>query len=324
MSNKMKKRVLITGVTGFAGSHLAEYLTKLEKYELYGTYLTDDSLENVSIVRKDIKLLKIDLVNEEEVFKLIESVKPDFVLHLAALPAVGDSFKNPAGVLMNNVTAQTNLLESIRKLKLALKRIIIVSSADVYGKVDKKDLPINENTPFMPTNTYGVSKITQDFLGLQYFISYGIPIVRVRPFNHIGPRQGPGYVVADFARKIALIEKRLLPPMLRVGNLNTKRDFTDVRDMVRAYALLMEKGKAGDVYNIGSGKSYSISTILKTLLSFAKVKISVTVDQSLLRDKDVTDRICDNSKIKRLISWQPSIALEVTLRDTLEYWRNIV
>ena len=182
---------------------------------------------------------------------------------------------------------------------------------------------MDENTAFRPTNTYAVSKIAQDFLGLQYYISYRLKIIRVRPFNHIGPRQSAGFVVSDFAKKIADIEKGRMDPILRVGNLQAKRDFTDVRDMVRAYNFLIEKGEFGEVYNIGSGVSYSISEILDILLSFSKIKIKVEIDHSLLRPEDAQDRLCDNKKFVELTDWKPSIPIEKSLKDTLDYWRNI-
>jgi len=194
----------------------------------------------------------------------------------------------------------------------------------VYGKVSEKDLPIDEDTPFMPTNAYAVSKITQDFLGLQYVLSYKLQIVRVRPFNHFGPRQATGFVIADWCKKIAQIEKGEIPPVVKVGNLKAKRDFTDVRDMVEAYAILLEKGKTGEAYNIGSGKSLCIEDILKILLKEAKVKISVEKDDLLFRPVDSLERVCDNRKFVSLSGWQPKIAIEKTLKETLDYWRNIV
>lgn len=319
----MRTKVLITGITGFAGSHLAEYLLS-EGHEVSGTYLSEKSLVNVESMQGKVNLVKVDLTDGEKVFQVVSRLKPDTIFHLAAFPAVGESYGKPLDTIMNNVACELNVLEAVRKLNLRTCRVLVVSSADVYGKVLEKYIPIDEETPFNPTNAYGVSKIAQDMLALQYYNSYRLQIVRVRPFNHIGPRQGLGFVVADFAKKIVEIEKAKSKQVLRVGDLRTKRDFTDVRDMVRAYKLLIEKGKSGDVYNIGSGRSYKIADILDKLLSLARVKITVEVDKKLFRTDDAPERICDYRKFHALTGWEPSIPIEVTLKDTLEYWRNIV
>jgi GDP-4-dehydro-6-deoxy-D-mannose reductase len=200
----------------------------------------------------------------------------------------------------------------------------VVASAEVYGSVTKEDLPMGEDTPLNPTNPYAVSKLAQDFLGLQYFLSYGIKTIRVRPFNHVGPRQAPNFVISSFAQKIAEIEKGKREPILPVGNLEAKRDFTDVRDMVKAYSLIMEKGEFGEVYNIGSGRSYKISEILEMLLSFSSVKITVEIDKSLFRPIDDPELVCDSTKINKTTGWKAEIPLEETLKDTLDYWRNII
>jgi len=176
----------------------------------------------------------------------------------------------------------------------------------------------------MPTNPYAVSKIAQDFLGLQYFLSYGLKIVRVRPFNHIGPRQSPRFVVPSFAKQIAEIEKGKKENILHVGNLSSRRDFTDVRDMVAAYLLSLEKGDLGDVYNIGSGVSRQISKMLDMLLSLSSKKIDVEIDKSLFRPKDDPELVCDKSKFTKQTGWEPKIEIEKTLKDTLDYYRNIV
>ncbi|MDP3726978.1 MAG: GDP-mannose 4,6-dehydratase [bacterium] len=320
----MKKKVLITGISGFAGSHLAEFLIDKKGYEVSGTYLSSASLINLAKVAKKLHLSQVDLTHQEDISRFVKEVKPDLIFHLAALPAVGESFDRPGETMINNVTAQINLLEAIRKLGFLNCRILIVSSADMYGRVSKKDLAIDEETSFYPTNTYAVSKIAQDFLGLQYFLSYKLKVIRARPFNHIGPRQSPGFVIADFAQKIAKIEKGELEPVLRVGNLVSRRDFTDVRDMVRAYTLLIEKGILGEVYNIGSGVSHKISDMLDILLSFTKAKIAIEEDPLLFRPQDSPDRVCDNRKFVKLTNWKPEVPLDQTLKETLDYWRNIV
>lgn len=318
------KKILITGISGFAGSFLAEYLASQRNIEIYGTYLADASLEYLKNIRSKIFVGKVDLIQKNRVADFIRKVKPDFIYHLAALSSPADSFKNPEETIVNNIVAQLNLFEAVRDIGLIHARILVISSGDSYGIVNIDDLPIDENTPFMPVSPYAVSKITQDYLALQYHLSYRLQVIRARPFNHIGPRQSPNFVVASFAKRIAEIERGIIKPVLRVGNLETKRDFTDVRDMVRAYVLILEKGKIGDVYNIGSGKAYEISQIVDKLLSFAKKKIEIKVDKSLLRPNDTPVLLCDNRKFKKVTNWEPQMPLDITLQDTLDYWRNLV
>jgi len=314
------KKALITGITGFAGSFLAEHLVQAG-YDVSGTYLSDDSVVNIESVKDKLKLHKVDLQNKEETAKLTLEEKPELVFHLAALASAAASFEDPSGFISNNIAAQVNLLESVRVAKITPK-ILIVSSAEVYGDVDPQKLPINEDAPLRPVNPYAVSKVAQDFLGLQYFLSYKIPIIRVRPFNHIGPRQSPQFVVSSFAKKIADIEKGKMEPVLKVGNLEAKRDFTDVKDVVDAYTQIIEKGEPGEVYNIGFGRSYKIEDILNRLLSLSEKKITVEKDSSLMRPVDVPDLVCDNSKIKKTTGWEPKTPIDETLKDTLEYWRK--
>lgn len=310
------KKAFITGATGFAGSFLTEYLIS-KNIEVVGTYLSDfDS----SIKAKFIKLNLLDYVATDGALK---AEKPDYIFHLAALTSPSDSFNNPSETITNNVAAQVNILEAAKN-SCSESRILVISSADVYGVVKSSDLPIDENTSLMPVNPYAVSKLAQDFLGLQYFLSYDLPVVRVRPFNHIGPKQAGNFVIPSFAKQIAEIEKGDKEPVIKVGNLSAKRDFTDVRDMVRAYLFAVEKGDMGEVYNIGSGKSYAISEILNKLLSLSSRKIEIEIDESKLRPKDEPELVCDNSKFKNKTDWQPEINIDQTLKDTLDYWRNIV
>ena len=317
------KKAFVTGVTGFAGSFLAEHLVS-KGFEVSGTYLSDSSLNNIASIKDSITLYKVDLAKKEDVASAIEKASPEYLFHLAALAATGESFNNPGEVMINNITAQLNILNSLIENNLAECKTLIVSSAEVYGNVAKENLPTSEDAPLRPMNPYAVSKITQDFMGLQYFLSHGLPVVRVRPFNHIGPRQGPSFVVASFAKKIAEIEKGIKPPVLTVGNLDTSRDFTDVRDMVQAYSLLLEKGVPGEVYNVGSGSSYKISDILEKLLSYSNTEIKVEVEVSLVRKKDTKESRCDNKKVVDLTGWTTTISIDKSLKDTLDYWRNIV
>jgi len=322
--NSSMKKVLITGITGFAGSYLAEHLVSTKKCDISGTYLFEESLANVESIKNKLNLIKADLSEERKVFKIIKDVSPDVIFHLAALTSPSDSFKNPTQTLTNNISLQINLLEGIRKYNLFNTKILIVSSADIYGLVAKEDLPIDEQTPLTPTSPYSVSKIAQDFLGLTYFLSYKLKIIRVRPFNHIGPRQSPDFVVSSFAKQIAEIEKSKRQPVLRVGNLEAKRDFTNVKDMVSAYTLAIEKGMYGEAYNVGSGVSYKISDILNRLVSMSSVKIKIEKDETLFRPSDNPDLLCDSSKFTKLTGWKPQIPIKTTLKETLDYWRNII
>ena len=313
------KKILITGISGFAGSFLAEELLKKD-FEIFGTYLLDKSLSNIAGIKNKVNLIKLDLLDYEKVSQEIKKIKPEIVFHLAAIAATSQSFNNPSEIFTNNVSAQLNLLEALRLADLNPK-ILIVSSAEVYGAVSKENLPIDEDTPLLPLNTYAVSKLSQDFLGLQYFLTYKMDITRVRPSNHIGPRQSPNFVVSDFAKKIAEVEKGKADS-IKVGNLETRRDFTDVRDMVKAYALFIDLKTSGEVYNIGSGKSYLISDILDKLIKMSKVPVKVEVDKSLFRPSDNPELVCDSSKLRSLTGWNPQIHIDKTLKDTLEYWRE--
>ncbi len=315
-------KVLITGITGFAGNYLSDYLLKQNKFEVSGTYLNDASLSNLD--NKDsVKLYKLNLIDAESTAKLIQMEKPDYLFHLAALPSANKSYSNPGETFMNNVLSEINLLEAIRVNKLSEIKTLVVSSAEVYGLVTAADLPINEEVPFRPTSPYSVSKLAQDFLGLQYFLAHKLKIVRVRPFNHVGPKQSPHFVVSAFAKRIAQIEKGY-ESVLQVGNLESKRDFTDVRDMVRAYLLALEKGESGDVYNLGSGKSHKISEILEIMCGMSTADIIIEQDPGLIRPTDDPELLCDASKFENLTGWKPEIPIEKTLEDTLEFFREIV
>ena len=318
------KNVLITGITGFAGSFLAEYLVSLGNYTISGTFHNEASLKNVEHIKDHLDLVKIDMTDKDAVDALIAQKKPDMVFHLAAMASVGASFKDPVGAFHTNVDSEVFLLESLRSHELTNARVLLISSAEIYGYVTPENLPIDENTPLRPANPYSVSKIAQDFLGCQYTISYNMPIIRVRPFNHIGPRQATGFVAADFAKQVAMIEKGLQEPVIRVGNLEAKRDFTDVRDMVRAYVMLLENGVAGEAYNIGSGVSHKIQEILDILVGLSNTSILVEVDPTKLRPSDVPEIVSDNTKVSAVIDWKPMISLEQTLKDTLDYWRSVV
>lgn len=314
------RKALVTGAGGFVGSHLIEYLLK-EGINVTAVLHPKNELSNLKNVANKIEIIRTDLTNKIAARKLATK-KTDYVFHLAAFSSPPESFKNPQRTIKNNVFAQLYLLQALSEKKSNAK-ILIVGSADEYGMVDKKNVPVNEETPLVPTSPYAISKVAQDLLGYQFFLSYGLKIIRVRPFNHIGPRQSTNFVVPSFASQIANIEKKGNGE-LRVGNLNSYRDFTDVRDIVRAYLLSLEKGKYGEVYNIGSGKSYLISDILDKLLSFSKAKIKIIKDDKKYRAEENFEVYCDYSKFKKDTNWQPRINIERTLFDTIEYERSLL
>lgn len=314
------KKVLLTGASGFVGGHLIDYLLSQGDYDIYGTYRSEKP-EGES---DHLHFLKADFENRSEVDSLFSELQPDWIIHLAAQANVPQSFKDPTQTFHSNIDSQLNMFESLRAKDLLQTKLLVISSAEIYGLVTPSDVPVDEETPFRPANPYAVSKIAQDYLGYQYFVSYNMPVIRVRPFTHIGPRQAPTFVASDFAKQIAEIEKGSKEPVMQVGNLDARRDFTDVRDMVKLYPLLLEKGEVGEAYNAGSGTSHSIQEVLDTLLSFSDKKITVEHDPAKMRPSDVPELKADPSKVEKITGWKPEIPFEQTLKDTLEYWRKVV
>lgn len=306
-------KVLITGIDGFVGKYLSEYLLEKE-YEVYGTTISDN-YEN-----EKVRIYKMDLLNKENVNDVINEIKPDRIFHLAGQSAVGLSWKEPNLTININVNGTLNLLEAVRVSCISSK-ILIVGSSDQYGVIRPEECPVNEEHVQNPQSPYGISKKTQEEMSMLYVRAYGMNVIMVRPFNHIGAGQGENFVVADFASKIAEIE-RGAEPVLKVGNLDTFRDFTDVKDIVRAYELLLKNGKIGEVYNVGSGKEIKVSEILEKLLKMSTKKIKVEIDKEKFRPVDVPIIVCDNRKIKEDTGWKPEISIDVTLKEILEYWRN--
>jgi GDP-4-dehydro-6-deoxy-D-mannose reductase len=311
-------RALITGISGFVGSHLTEQLRATGSWQVAGTVYGPDY--NIRHISEHLELYPAELSQLPVVESVLEQARPDVIFHLAAQPLTGQSFRDPWSTLATNIRMQINLLQAMLNLELRC-RILIVGSSEEYGLVREEDLPVDEDTPLRPMNPYAVSKIAQDMLGLQYHLSHGLDTVRMRPFNHIGPRQSPGFVAPDFARQIALIEVGLQEPVIRVGNLGAERDFTDVRDVVRAYTLLAHAGQAGRVYNIGSGRAHSIQQVLDTLLSFTSIAIAVEADPDRMRPSDVPRVLCDYRRVHETTGWQPTLPFQQSLHDVLEYWR---
>jgi len=278
---------------------------------------------NITHIEDKLELFLADLQNENQIKKILKKVKVDFILHLAGAPSPRISFVDPQTPFKVNVGGLLNVLQAVTEIGIK-PRILVIGSAEEYGLVEKNNLPVTEEVPLQPVSPYAVSKIAADFLGLVYFRSHNLQIVRLRPFNHIGPRQEPIFSVASFAQQIAKIEAGVQKPVIKVGNLTAKRDFTDVRDMVLAYFLAAEKGIAGEVYNVGSGKSYKLAKILEILLSFSKIKVKIKKDPKRFQQFDLLDIYCDHSKFTKLTGWQPKYKIEETLFWTLSYWRKIV
>ncbi len=314
-------KALITGITGFAGSHIADYCLGRGGIDVYGIIRWRSRTENIEHLRDKVTFVECDLRDATSTREVIEEVRPGYIFHLAAQSFVPMSWRAPTESLTTNVIGQLNVFEAIRKIDLKC-RIQIACSSEEYGMVGEDELPISEDAPLRPISPYAVSKVAQDLLGYQYFMSYKMDIVRTRGFNHTGPRRAPVFVVSDFAKQIVEIERGLREPVMYVGNLDAERDFTDVRDMVRAYFLALEKGKSGEVYNICSENSWRIGDMLDRLLSMTTAEISVKQDPARLRPSDVPRLRGDCSKFKRDTGWEPEIPFETTLSDMLDYWRG--
>ncbi len=315
-------KVLITGIAGFVGSHFTEYFLSMKNVEVSGIERWKASTENIAHLKHKIKLYdECDINDIVSMREILKKVKPDFIIHLAAQSFVPTSWTAPAETIKTNMIGEVNLFEALRSLKLN-PRVIVAGSSEEYGFVMKDEIPIEEANPLRPLSPYAVSKVGQDLLGYQYYKSYGLNVIRTRAFNHTGPRRGENFVCSNFAKQIALIEKRKQKPVIRVGNLDAKRDFTDVRDMVKGYWLIMQKGKPGDVYNICSAKAYAIKKVLDILLSFAKVPIKVKQDPQRMRPSDVPVLLGSCTKMKKLTGWKPTIPFKKTMEDLLNYWRE--
>ncbi len=314
-------RALITGAGGFVGDHLCAYLLEHTDWELLGTVYPQMPEDPWPAPR--LRLVHADLRNAEQVQGIVEGFGPDLIFHLAAQSFVPASFADPWDTLENNIRGQLNILEVVRRQGRPV-RVLVIGSNEEYGRPRPEELPITEESPLRPANPYAVSKLTQDFLGLQYHLAYGMDIVRLRPFNHTGPGQSPRFVVPAFASQIAHIEAGLQEPVVRVGNLDVARDFTDVRDIVRAYHLAAVTGEAGEVYNLASGMARSVRWVLETLLSFTNARVRVEVDPALYRPADTPVIYGSAEKFHRRTGWEPQIPFEQTLRETLEYWRGRV
>ena len=346
-------RVLITGVTGMAGSHLAEYALTLPGVQVFGTYRWRSRMDNLSdlvasgkinrvasggnvrsageladrieseAVEGNLNLILGDLSDPSSMARLIAGLRPDRIFHLAAQSFVPSSWDAPAQTLTLNVIGQVNLFEAIREAGID-PLVHVAGSSEEYGLVYPDEVPMKESNPLRPLSPYAVSKVAQEHLAWQYHQSYNLRAVITRGFNHTGPRRGDMFSESTFAKQIAQIEKGLKAPVIDVGDLESKRDWTDVRDTVRGYWLALERGTPGEVYNVGSGVCRSCDEMLHTLLRHTNRHIDVRVDPSRLRPSDVKILWADSTKFRSQTGWCPEIPFDRTMLDLLDYWRGQV
>lgn len=307
---------LIIGGAGFVGSYLIRHLKENLGYEVVVT-----KMENETILSEDVEVFDLNILVKEDIVNLFKKVHPDYIFHLAAQSSVSISWKNPQLTIDVNIKGGVNVLEALRELDYK-PRTLLIGSGEEYGHIRSEETPIGEDNNTRPGNIYAVTKVCQNMLGKIYADAYGLDIMMVRAFNHIGPNQAPLFVVADFCKQVAEIETGKREAVIRVGNLSAKRDFTDVRDVVCAYGLLMEKGKAGETYNVGSGHAIAIEDILQMILKNSDLQIRVEVDSKKLRPVDVPIIEADIRKLKEETGWETQIPLTQTIEETLAYWRS--
>lgn len=308
------KKALITGINGFVGQYLQRALQQ-QGYQVAGTYLPG------KVQSTSLQYYPMDLLQPEQIETVVQHWQPDEVYHLAGQSSVALSWQQPAKTMEINVNGTLHLLDAIKKYKPNCK-ILVVGSSDEYGPIKQENGVVKETDPLQPVSPYGISKMTQEKFAQLYARTYQMNIIMVRPFNHIGPGQHIGFVVADFASRIAAIEQGKVKPILKVGNLHSWRDFTDVEDVVAAYVLLMQHGSAGEVYNVGSGQAIEIQQILNQLLELSRIDIIIETDPARYRPVDVPLIVCDNSKLVACTGWKPQKELKQTLLETLNYWRK--
>lgn len=313
-------KAFITGVTGFVGGHLAEYLA-CQGIEVWGASRSEATQASHN---GKWNLLRLDLSDEDAMIKTLDHLQPDMIFHLAGQSSVRASWDQKVETFDANVILTIRLLESIRKSKAKDATVVTVGSSEEYGQAKPEEMPIGEETPLRPLSPYGISKATVYMLARQYHQFSGMRVIHVRPFNHIGPGQRPGFVTSDFAKQISEIETGIRPPVMEVGNLSAERDFLDVRDIVRAYYMIALKGKSGEVYNVCSSTPVKIQSILNFFISKSKVKIEVRQNEKLFRPVDFPRYIGSNKKLTSEMDWNPTVPLEDSLMAILSYWRDAV
>lgn len=310
----------ITGIGGFAGSWLAEELLA-HGYRVAGSMYGNESTANISAIESQLELVELDILDEKRCLRIIKSIQPNHVFHLAAFASVGRSFEMERLTYQINFEGSLNILSAVRDLK-SLKKFVMVGSADCYGLFKPKNKLLTEDQPFNPTSPYAVAKVAAEHAGLYYYRRYKVPVLTARPFNHTGPRQDPNFVVPSFARRIARIESGRDKPVMEVGDLSVKRDLSDVRDITRGYRLLAEKGQVGKAYNLCCGRAVAIKTVLNRLLKMSTSNIRVRQDKSLFRSNDIPCLRGSYARAKRELGFEPIHKLDETLSETLNYWRD--
>jgi GDP-4-dehydro-6-deoxy-D-mannose reductase len=318
------KRILVTGAGGFVGSHMIRRVSTDPAYLAFAVVHHPPPLDGIrALPVPSNHVYAGDLMDTSFADAVIQETRPDRVVHLAAQSSVPASWQDPKRTLTNNVIAQLNVLDGVARY-VPRARVLVVGSSEEYGLVRPEDLPLAEDSPLRPESPYAVSKIAQDFLGLQFHLGRHLEVVRVRPFNLIGPGQEDRFVVPSFARQIAEAEAGMRPPVIEVGNLDARRDFTDVRDAVRAYAMTLERGHAGEVYNVGGGAVRSVREILDTLRGFARCSLDVKIDPARFRPVDAPVVQSDTRKIREEVGWIPEVPIDQSLCDVLDEWRQRV
>ncbi len=310
------KKALIIGAAGFVGNYLIDCLNDEFGFEVYAT-----KLPGTEYFHDKAQVFELDILNKEDISELLYKVLPDYIFHLAAQSSVAVSWKNPLLTIDVNINGGVNVLDAIRELYYK-PRVLFIGSGEEYGHIAEGETPINEDTALHPGNIYAATKVCQNMIGSIYAKAYDMELMLVRAFNHVGPGQAPLFVVSDFCKQVAEIEAGIREPVIRVGNLNAKRDFTDVRDVVRAYGLLIEKGKAGETYNVGSGRAVEIQCILDMIISMSYKDIKIEVDPNKIRPVDVPIIEADISKLNECTGWEPAITIKQTIEETLNYWRS--
>jgi GDP-4-dehydro-6-deoxy-D-mannose reductase len=318
---KVSDRVLITGITGFVGSHLVDYLLTLDDVEIFGMRRWRSRTEHIDHLTDSVNIVECDLRDQISVSQVLIDTRPTKIFHLAAQSFVPTSWTAPEESLHTNIIGTLHLLEGVRQAGID-PWIQVAGSSEEYGLVHPDEVPITETNPLRPLSPYAVSKVGTDLLAYQFHQSYGLKLVRTRAFNHTGPRRGDVFVCSNFAKQIVQAEKGNREPVIHVGNLEAKRDFTDVRDIVKAYWLSLLHGEAGEVYNIASGTTWTIREVLDMLIALSNIEIAIEEDPARMRPSDVEILLGDSSKFREATGWKQEIPFEQTLRDILDYWRE--